>query len=127
MRIRLIFKPRERPCPKHRRPVRAECATISRFSSRKHFDAILARFERFYRRSPILPCRSGNVVRGKLGRVTPSGLARSGRCAGAEGVPLGPRARCRILKLVRQFIDWWIDRAKSAYGDFGGGFPTTAT
>jgi len=37
------------------------------------------------------------------------------------GVPLWAFRQLQDLKLVRRFVDWWIDNRQVAYGDFGGG------
>jgi hypothetical protein len=37
------------------------------------------------------------------------------------GVPLWAFRQLEDLKLVRRFVDWWIDNRQVAYGDFGGG------
>jgi hypothetical protein len=37
------------------------------------------------------------------------------------GVPLWAFRQLEDLKLVRKFVDWWIDNRQVAYGDFGGG------
>jgi len=36
-------------------------------------------------------------------------------------VPLWAFRQLEDLKLVRQFVDWWIDNRQVPYGDFGGG------
>jgi hypothetical protein len=41
--------------------------------------------------------------------------------APAAGVPLWAFRQLEDLKLVRHFVDWWIDNRQVAYGDFGGG------
>ncbi len=37
------------------------------------------------------------------------------------GVPLWPFRQVTDLKLVRRYIDWWIDNRQVPFGDFGGG------
>ncbi|MGQ7361726.1 hypothetical protein ACTGV6_10790, partial [Streptococcus suis] len=37
------------------------------------------------------------------------------------GVPLWAFRQLEDLKLVRQFVTWWIDHRQVPYGDFGGG------
>ncbi|WP_246263454.1 LamG domain-containing protein [Caulobacter soli] len=37
------------------------------------------------------------------------------------GTPLWAFRQTQDLKLVTQFVDWWIDQRQSDYGDFGGG------
>lgn len=37
------------------------------------------------------------------------------------GVPLWAFRQLEDLKLVRHFVNWWIDNRQVAYGDFGGG------
>lgn len=37
------------------------------------------------------------------------------------GVPSWAFRQLEDLKLVRQFVDWWIDNRQVPYGDFGGG------
>jgi hypothetical protein len=37
------------------------------------------------------------------------------------GVPLWAFRQLEDLKLVRRFVDWWIDNRQVPYGDFGGG------
>ncbi len=37
------------------------------------------------------------------------------------GVPLWAFRQLEDLKLVRKFVDWWIDNRQVDYGDFGGG------
>lgn len=37
------------------------------------------------------------------------------------GVPLWAFRQLEDLKLVRQFVNWWIDHRQVPYGDFGGG------
>ena len=39
----------------------------------------------------------------------------------ANGVPLWAFRQLEDLKLVRHFVDWWIDNRQVDYGDFGGG------
>ena len=36
-------------------------------------------------------------------------------------MPLWAFRQLEDLKLVRHFVDWWIDNRQVAYGDFGGG------
>jgi hypothetical protein len=38
-----------------------------------------------------------------------------------QGVPLWAFRQTEDLKLVTQFVDWWIDKRQVEYGDFGGG------
>ncbi len=38
-----------------------------------------------------------------------------------SGVPLWAFRQLQDLKLVRQFVNWWIDNRQVPYGDFGGG------
>ncbi|TWB80356.1 concanavalin A-like lectin/glucanase superfamily protein [Nitrospirillum amazonense] len=37
------------------------------------------------------------------------------------GVPLWAFRQVEDMKLVRRFVDWWIDERQVPYGDFGGG------
>ncbi|CAN5358938.1 LamG domain-containing protein [soil metagenome] len=41
--------------------------------------------------------------------------------AAPAGVPLWAFRQLQDLKLVRHFVNWWIDNRQVAYGDFGGG------
>ena len=45
--------------------------------------------------------------------------------AAPAGVPLWAFRQLEDLKLVRQFIDWWIDQRQVPFGDSAVAFPTT--
>lgn len=52
---------------------------------------------------------------------TPQSLPAFAQPVPPPGVPLWAFRQTEDLKLVRRFVNWWIDNRQVPYGDFGGG------
>ncbi|HXC53939.1 MAG TPA: LamG-like jellyroll fold domain-containing protein [Rhizomicrobium sp.] len=124
-RIRLIFKPRDKALPEHVADRLAQMRDNFAYFVEEHTSTrILARFERFYREiTDLLRADPGNVTAHRYwAEVAPeAGWPPVVLPPVPKGVPLWAARQVQDLKLVRQFIDWWIDHRQVAYGDFGGG------
>ena len=124
-RIRLIFKPRDKALPEHIADRFAQMRDNFAFFVEEHTSTrSLARFERFYREiTDLLRADPDNVVaRQYWAEVSPeAGWPAVALPPVPKGVPLWAARQVQDLKLVRQFIDWWIDQRQVAFGDFGGG------
>lgn len=124
-RIRLIFKPRDKALPEHIADRFAEMRDNFAFFVEEHTsNRIFARFERFTREiADLFRADPGNVVAHQYwAEVAPeAGWPAVALPPVPKGVPLWAARQVQDLKLVRQFIDWWIDHRQVAYGDFGGG------
>jgi hypothetical protein len=124
-RIRLVFKPREKALPEHIADRFAQMRDNFAFFVEEHTSTrIFARFERFYREiNDLLRADPGNVAAHRYwAEVSPeAGWPVVTLPPVPKGAPLWAARQVQDLKLVRQFIDWWIDHRQVAYGDFGGG------
>ncbi len=124
-KIRLIFKPREKALPEHIADRFAQMRDNFAYFVEEHTSTrALARYERFYREiTDLLAADPGNVVaRQYWAEVSPeAGWPAVTLPPVPKGAPLWAARQVQDLKLVRQFIDYWIDHRQSDYGDFGGG------
>jgi len=124
-RIRLIFKPRDKALAEHIADRFAQMRDNFAFFVEEHTSTRgLARYERFYREiTDLLAADPGNVVaRQYWAEIAPeAGEPITTVPPVPKGVPAWAWLQTQDLKLVRQFIDWWIDHRQSDYGDFGGG------
>ncbi len=124
-RIRLVFKPREKALPEHIADRFAQMRDNFAFFVEEHTSTrSLARFERFTREiTDLLRADPGNVVaRQYWAEVSPeAGWPAVTLPPVPQGVPLWAARQVQDLKLVRLFVDWWIDHRQVAFGDFGGG------
>ncbi len=124
-RLRLVFKPRAQALPEHIADRFAQMRDNFAFFVEEHTSTrALARYERFYREiTDLLAADPGNVIaRQYWAEISPeAGEPVTALPPTPKGVPLWAARQVQDLKLVRQFIDWWIDRRQSSYGDFGGG------
>ena len=124
-RIRLIFKPRDKALPEHIADRFAQMRDNFAFFVEEHTSTrALARYERFYREiTDLLAADPGNVVaRQYWAEIAPeAGEPITALPPAPKGVPTWAWLQTQDLKLVRTFIDWWIDHRQSDFGDFGGG------
>ena len=124
-RIRLIFKPRDKALPEHIADRFAQMRDNFAYFVEEHTSTrILPRFERFYQEiTDLFRADPGNVVAHQYwAEVAPeAGWPAVTLPVPPKGVPLWAFRQVQDLKLVRQFIEWWIDHRQVAFGDFGGG------
>ena len=124
-KVRLVFKPRAQALPEHIADRFEEMRDNFAFFVEEHTSTrALARYERFYREiTDLLAADPGNVIaRQYWAEISPeAGEPVTALPPVPKGVPLWAARQVQDLKLVRQFVDWWIDRRQSAFGDFGGG------
>jgi len=125
MNIRLVFKPRAAALGEHIADRLAQIRDNVAFLVEEHAnDLRLSRFDRLEREFHSLFTADPD---NKLGRLYWSELnPEQGWPAFAlpvapKGVPLWAFRQTQDLRLVRQFIEWWIDNRQVDYGDFGGG------
>ncbi|MEP7004385.1 MAG: LamG-like jellyroll fold domain-containing protein [Sphingomonas bacterium] len=126
MNIRLVFKDRAAALPEH---------IADRFNQVKDNWGFLVEEHTASKREGLFRRLYGDIT--DLFRVDPDNLEARRYWAdisyGATGfppfthptppagVPLWAFRQLEDLKLVRQFVDWWIDKRQVPYGDFGGG------
>ena len=124
-RIRLVFKPRAKAWAEHVADRFAQMRDNFAFFVEEHTSTrALARYERFSREiTDLLAADPDNVVaRQYWAEISPeAGEPVTTLPPAPQGVPLWAARQVQDLKLVRQFVDWWIDRRQSSFGDFGGG------
>ncbi len=124
-RIRLIFKPRAQALPEHIADRFAQMRDNFAFFVEEHTSTrALARFERFYQEiTDLFRADPDNVVAHQYwAEVAPeAGWPAVTLPPVPKGAPVWAARQVQDLKLVRTFIDWWIDHRQVAYGDFGGG------
>jgi hypothetical protein len=124
-RIRLIFKPRDKALPEHIADRFAQMRDNFGYFVEEHTSTrALARYERFYREiTDLLAADPGNVVAHQYwAEIAPeAGEPITTVPPTPKGVPAWAWLQTQDLKLVRTFIDWWIDHRQADFGDFGGG------
>jgi hypothetical protein len=125
MRIRLVFKPRAEALPEHIADRLAQIRDNVAFVVEEHTnDKRLSRFDRLDREfTSLFAADPGNTL-GRLywDELNPEqGWPTFKQPVPPKGVPLWAFRQVTDLKLVRKFIEWWIDNRQVGYGDFGGG------
>lgn len=125
-RIRLVFKPRAEALKEH---------VADRLNQVKDNWAFLVEEHTASRRAALYERLYGDIS--DLLRVDPDNAEARTYWADIDyrpenmppftqpkppaGVPLWAFRQLEDLKLVRRFVDWWIDHRQVPYGDFGGG------
>ncbi|HWD26610.1 MAG TPA: hypothetical protein VG387_05570 [Rhizomicrobium sp.] len=124
-KVRLVFKPRAAALPEHIADRFAQMRDNFAYFVEEHTSTrALPRYERFYREiADLLRADPDNVVaRQYWAEVSPeAGEPFTTLPPAPKGAPLWAVRQVQDLKLVRQFVDWWIDHRQSSFGDFGGG------
>jgi hypothetical protein len=126
MNIRLVFKPRDEAKAEH---------VADRFNQVKDNWGFLVEEHTASKREALYRRLYGDMT--DLLRVDPdNALARQywadigynaqgplpfAQPVPPSGVPLWAFRQIEDLKLVRRFVNWWIDNRQVPYGDFGGG------
>ena len=125
MRIRLVFKPRAAALPEHIADRLAQIRDNVAWLVEEHSnDKRLSRYERLSREFESLFAADSDNKLGRLywAEINPEqGWPAFTQPVPPKGVPLWAFRQTQDLKLVRQFIEWWIDNRQVPYGDFGGG------
>lgn len=125
MHIRLVFKPRAAALSEHIADRLAQVRDNVAFIVEEHTnDKRLSRFDRLERDFASLFAADPDNKLGRLywDELNPEqGWPAFTQPVPPKGVPLWAFRQTQDLKLVRQFIEWWIDNRQVAYGDFGGG------
>jgi Concanavalin A-like lectin/glucanases superfamily len=125
MRIRLVFKPRAAALAEHIADRFAQVRENVAFLVEEHTnDMRLSRFDRLDREFKSLFAADPDNTLGRLywSELNPEqGWPAFQQPVPPKGVPLWAFRQTLDLRLVRQFIEWWIDNRQVAYGDFGGG------
>lgn len=125
MKLRLVMKPRAAALAEHIADRFAEVRDSMAFVVEEHTnDRRLTRYERMEREFTSLFAADPNHTLGRLywAELNPEqGWPDFKQPVPPKGVPLWAFRQTEDLKLVRQFIAWWIDHRQSDYGDFGGG------
>jgi len=123
--IRLIFKPRAAALAEHIADRLAQIRDNVAFIVEEHTnDKRLARYDRLDREFASLFAADPDSKLGRLywSELNPEqGWPAFTQPQAPKGVPLWAFRQTQDLKLVRQFIEWWIDKRQVPYGDFGGG------
>jgi hypothetical protein len=125
-RIRLVFKDRAAGLPEHIADRLNQMKDNWGFLVEEH---TASKREALYRR---LVTDATDLFRvdpeNKIGREYWSDIMYGSQPAGPftqpkppPGVPLWAFRQLEDLKLVRQFVNWWIDNRQVPFGDFGGG------
>ena len=125
MRVRLVFKPRQAALAEHIADRFAQIRDNVAFLVEEHTnDKRLSRFERLEREFTSLFAADPDNKEGRLywDELNPEqGWPAFRQPVPPKGVPLWAFRQTQDLKLVRQFIEWWIDNRQVPFGDFGGG------
>jgi hypothetical protein len=123
--IRLVFKPRAAALAEHIADRLAQIRDNVAFIVEEHTnDKRLARYDRLDREFASLFAADPDNRLGRLywSELNPEqGWPAFTQPVAPKGVPLWAFRQVTDLKLVRQFIEWWIDNRQVPYGDFGGG------
>ena len=123
--IRLVFKPRAAALAEHIADRLAQIRDNVAFIVEEHTnDKRLARYDRLDREFASLFAADPDNKLGRLywSELNPEqGWPAFTQPVAPKGVPLWAFRQTQDLKLVRQFIEWWIDNHQVPYGDFGGG------
>lgn len=125
MNIRLVFKPRAAALAEHIADRFAQMKDNFAFIVEEHTsDRRLSRYDRLEREFKSLFAADPDNKLGRLywSELNPEqGWPAFDQPKAPKGVPLWAFRQTQDLKLVRQFIEWWIDKRQVPYGDFGGG------
>jgi hypothetical protein len=125
MRIRLVFKPRAEALAEHIADRFAQVRDNMAFLVEEHTsDRRLSRYARLEEDLASLFVADPGHKLGRLywSEINPEqGWPAFEQPKAPKGVPLWAFRQTEDLKLVRQFIEWWIDHRQVPYGDFGGG------
>ena len=125
MRVRLVFKSRAAALAEHVADRFAQVRDNMAFIVEEHTnDRRLTRYERIEREFASLFAADPNHALGRLywAELNPEqGWPDFKQPEAPKGVPLWAFRQTEDLKLVRRFIEWWIDKRQVDYGDFGGG------
>jgi hypothetical protein len=125
MHIRLVFKPRPAILAEHVTDRLAQIRDNVAWLVEEHTnDKRLSRYERLSREFASLFAADPQNKLGRLywAELNPEqGWPAFKQLAPPKGVPLWAFRQTQDLKLVRQYIEWWIDKRQVPYGDFGGG------
>ncbi len=125
MRIRLVFKPRAAALAEHIADRLAQIRDNVAFLVEEHTnDKRLSRFDRVSREFESLFAADPANPLGRLywSELNPEqGWPAFRQPVAPKGVPLWAFRQTQDLKLIRQFVEWWIDKRQVPYGDFGGG------
>ncbi len=125
MRVRLVFKPRAAALAEHIADRFAQMKDNFAFIVEEHTsDRRLSRYDRLEREFQSLFAADPDHKLGRLywAELNPEqGWPAFVQPKAPKGVPLWAFRQTQDLKLVRQFIEWWIDNRQVPYGDFGGG------
>lgn len=125
MRVRLVFKPRAAALAEHIADRFAQVRDNMAFIVEEHTsDRRLTRYARLEREFKSLFAADPDHKLGRLywAELNPEqGWPAFTQPQAPKGVPLWAFRQTQDLKLVRQFIEWWIDNRQVPYGDFGGG------
>ncbi len=123
--IRLVFKPRAAAFPEHIADRLAQVRDNVAFLVEEHTnDKRLSRYERLSREFASLFAADPDNKLGRLywAELNPEqGWPAFAQPQAPKGVPLWAFRQTQDLKLVRQYIEWWIDNRQVPYGGFGGG------
>ncbi|GAA0566426.1 LamG domain-containing protein [Rhizomicrobium electricum] len=125
MKVRLVMKPRAAALAEHIADRWAQVRDNMAFVVEEHTnDRRLSRYERMEREFQSLFAADPEHTQGRLywAELNPEqGWPAFKQPTPPKGVPLWAFRQTEDLKLVRRFIEWWIDHRQSDYGDFGGG------
>jgi hypothetical protein len=125
MKVRLVMKPRAAALAEHIADRWAQVRDNMAFVVEEHTnDRRLSRYERMEREFQSLFAADPEHVQGRLywAELNPEqGWPAFKQPVPPKGVPLWAFRQTEDLKLVRRFVEWWIDHRQSDYGDFGGG------
>ena len=125
MRVRLIFKPRAAALAEHIADRFAQARDNLAYLVEEHDNAKrLARYERLSRELTDLLRADPTNVHGRemWAELNPEqGWPDFVQPRPPAGAPLWAFRQTQDLRLVRRYIDWWIDNRQVPYGDFGGG------
>lgn len=125
MKVRLVMKPRAAALAEHIADRWAQVRDNMAFVVEEHTnDRRLSRYERMEREFQSLFAADPEHGQGRLywSELNPEqGWPAFKQPVPPKGVPLWAFRQTEDLKLVRRFVEWWIDHRQSDYGDFGGG------
>lgn len=124
-RIRLVFKPRAQALPEHIADRWAEVRDNLAWLVEEHTNTRrLSRFARLEADFTDLFRADPDHQLGRLywAEINPEqGWPAFEQPKPPAGVPLWAFRQVEDLKLVRNYVNWWIDERQVAFGDFGGG------
>jgi hypothetical protein len=123
-KLRLVFKPRPAALAEHEldrfTQARDSYAMLVEENPRTDKFALWVRFESDLR--DLLRVNPGHVLGRQYAAVALGApLPAFAQPAAPAGVPLWAFRQVEVLRRVRHFVEWWIDRRQIANGEFGGG------